>query len=268
MDSLEYLTHVSIFDKCTPGYRMLLKSVSRGFARSVAEYDESRPRVHVATELYSRKRITLPPSRMNAEEACSSPALLRWVANEASSHVPLPAGWWAFFLGVWAVHSGNIDTLKTALQLGFKAAIDVWMMAAALGRIDMLEVIESHCGLWWKQGDPPPSDRHSSPCEVTTIAAFYGHLEALKWLLGRGCPFDVDMLTGACFLAVSGPHYEVLGYCYTHTTKRPGEDDWTWHESSSPVTDEVYDNLGDRTLRFENISRLLTLSPYNWWPAI
>ena len=151
LDSLEYFIHAAIFDKCTPGERMLLKSVSRGFARSVAEYDERQPRVHDDSELYTREDITVPPSRMNAKEACSSPAMLRWVVNEASSHVPLPYGWWAFFLGVWAVHSGNIDTLKTALQLGFKATIDVWMMVAALGRIDMLEVIESHCGLWWME---------------------------------------------------------------------------------------------------------------------
>ena len=54
---------------------------------------------------------------------------------------------------VWAVHAGDVHTLLTALQLGFKAAIRFWMMAAALSRFDMLEFIGGHYGLWWKQGE-------------------------------------------------------------------------------------------------------------------
>ena len=56
-------------------------------------------------------------------------------------------------------YSGNADTaLKAARQLGFKLHSNTWMMAAGLGRIDMLDLIESDCGLW-EEGEPLPS-RH------------------------------------------------------------------------------------------------------------
>ena len=92
-------------------------------------------------------------------DACSSPALLRWVVEDAAKHVPLPASWWERTICIAAVYSGNADTtLKAARQLGFKLHSNTWMMAAGLGRIDMLDLIESDCGLW-EEGEPLPS-RH------------------------------------------------------------------------------------------------------------
>ena len=71
----QYFIHATRFDDFTPGYSMLLKSVSRRFKRSVAQYDESQqprvPSARLITESWAERgeRLTLPASRMNAEAA-------------------------------------------------------------------------------------------------------------------------------------------------------------------------------------------------------
>ena len=191
------------------------------------------------------------------EGACSSPALLRWVVEDAAKHVPLPASWWERTICTAAVYSGNEDTLKVARQLGFKLHRNTWMMAAGLGRIDMLELIESDCGLW-EEGEPLPSDLF---CErVTTMAATYGKLEALVWLLSRGCPFNRDLLVGACSVMGAENYYDVMGYVILHTQQRD-DGSWIWHESPIPVALDILDDLG---MHENDFPTLRSLTSYDW----
>ena len=119
----------------------------------------------------------------------------------------------------------------------------------------MLELIESDCGLW-EEGEPLPS-RHF--CErVTRMAAAYGKLEALVWLLSRGCPFDRDMLMGACSVMHGSNNYNVMGYVILHFQQR---DDgvWIWQESPFPVSVDILDGLGVSEYEFQSLQSLITL---------
>ena len=141
-------------------------------------------------ELLDTDELPMDEGLMTIAAAFGDIGMMEWLHYEADYPMDTETA-------AEAVNNGSVEVLEWLIDHGCPVDDLAWRFAADSDKKDILEWAEAK-GLEW---------RHPSVCAG---AAYGGHLDLLKWLREKGCPWDTD----ACVEASDREHLHVLRWLH------------------------------------------------------